>query len=315
MPPAAVDGGGGGDAGCFSVELIEMSKRHVEFLGAMHASGISLKRPSASSFRRYELWLTLVARVPHDKALVPPSDVAWLWHCHRLAPYRYAQHCREAFRSSPLEANPPFSMQHTEWSRPPSCGKGGADADAGAETRRLWEKYFPSEPFFPAATSTQEPPAPAGVGILAGYDVLASAERQATFLWQVSGPKFVDEGFLAEGRANYARFIRLMKIRGPGQTLVPTYQIDLMWHTHILTKFAAYNKDCIELMGTTLNHDDSLNDRSEGSDLEKAFNVTKGLWKDTFGADYVVDGGMYRGEPPPQYVFASKLPQSALRID
>lgn len=73
------------------MELIEMSKRHVEFLGAMHASGISLKRPSASSFRRYELWLTLVARVPHDKALVPPSDVAWLWHCHRLAPYRAVQ--------------------------------------------------------------------------------------------------------------------------------------------------------------------------------------------------------------------------------
>ena len=54
-------------------------------------------------------------------------------------------------------------------------------------------------------------------------------------------------------------------------------------------------------MGTTLNHDDSLNDRTEGSDLEKAFNVTKRLWKDLFGADYVVDGGMYRGEPPPQY--------------
>ena len=229
MPPAAVDITADGEAtSFFSVELIEMSKRHVEFLGAMHAAGISLNRPSASSFRRYELWLTLVAGAPPGKSLVPPSDVAWLWHCHRLAPYRYAQHCRKAFGAPPLEANPPFCMQHTEWSRPPPCGTSGADADAGAETRQLWGKLFPSEPFFLSAANTQEPSAPAGVGILAGFDVLASAERQATFLWQVSGPKFVDEGFLAEGRDNYARFIRLMKSRDPGQTLVPTYQIDLM---------------------------------------------------------------------------------------
>ena len=42
----------------------------------------------------------------------------------------------------------------------------------------------PSEPFF-LAEQEGAPPAPAGAGLLGGFDVLGSAERQATFLWQV----------------------------------------------------------------------------------------------------------------------------------
>ena len=42
----------------------------------------------------------------------------------------------------------------------------------------------PSEPFF-LAEQEGAPPAPAGAGLLSGFDVLDSADRQATFLWQV----------------------------------------------------------------------------------------------------------------------------------
>ena len=98
-------------------------------------------------------------------------------------------------------------------------------------------------------------PAEAGCGVYAGFDVLASAQRQSTFLWQVSGPKYADEEFLQEGLENYHRFVTLMAHKDTGQMLVPTYQIDLMWHTHLLANFAAYNQDCVEIMGTTLNHD------------------------------------------------------------
>ena len=128
---------------------------------------------------------------------------------------------------------------------------------------------------------------------------------------QVSGPRFSDEEFLAEAVSNYRRFVRLkLRLAHREQVIVPTYQIDLMWHTHILANFAGappaaarrpppgyrpaihcrrcaplmaagavrrrccggaapagYNADCIRLTGATLNHDDSLNDRSDDSPL------------------------------------------------
>jgi len=83
-----------------------------------------------------------------------------------------------------------------------------------------------------------------------------------------------------------------------GAILVPTYQIDLMWHTHILTSLTNYNADCMRLCGSLLNHDDSINDRSEGSTLNVAFERTCALWKRTYGVAYQVHGGMYRGDPP-----------------
>ena len=51
-------------------------------------------------------------------------------------------------------------------------------------------------------------------------------------------------------------------------------------------------------MGGTLHHDDSLTDRSDGGVLDVAYKSTKNLWQNEYGCDYVVCGGMYRGEPP-----------------
>ena len=145
---------------------------------------------------------------------MPPSDVAWLWHCHRLAPYRYAQHCRQDF-SKVVEAHPPFAFQHAEPAYdqlPP-----GAEAiDAGAKARDLWANAYPNEPFFLPSDSGPCASEPSSPGVLADFDVLGSAERQATFLWQVSQPKFEDEEFLADGVEAYRRFVMLRKhVRPP----------------------------------------------------------------------------------------------------
>jgi hypothetical protein len=55
------------------------------------------------------------------------------------------------------------------------------------------------------------------------------------------------------------------------------------------------------MIGSTFHHDDSLNDRSEGGVLDTSYRTTKELWRKEFGVDYVVEGGMYRGEPPSPY--------------
>lgn len=50
-----------------------------------------------------------------------------------------------------------------------------------------------------------------------------------------------------------------------------------------------------------LEHDDSLTDRSDGGILNTNFQATKTLWKNVYGKEYKVPGGMYRGEPPMDY--------------
>jgi Protein of unknown function (DUF1399). len=117
---------------------------------------------------------------------------------------------------------------------------------------------------------------------------------------------------LHEGVENYLKFVRLMgrdsttsTTTGKPKFLVPTYQIDLMWHTHILISIAKYHQDNIQLNGCILEHDDSLNDRTEGGTLDVNFKATRKLWHQVYSEEYRVQGGMYRGEPPKEFFDAS----------
>ena len=48
--------------------------------------------------------------------------------------------------------------------------------------------------------------------------------------------------------------------------------------------------------GCTLEHDDSLTDRTDGGVLDTNFKATCNLWREVYGVQYQVKGGMYRGE-------------------
>lgn len=83
--------------------------------------------------------------------------------------------------------------------------------------------------------------------------------------------------------------------------IVPTYQIDLMWHTHILSSIHQYHEENMKINGMIMDHDDSLSDRSEEGELNTNFIATKKLWQATYFREYSVPGGMYEGEPPPEF--------------
>jgi hypothetical protein len=84
--------------GHFSLDLESRCIRHFEFLKALHEAGVT-KRVTSESLRRYLLWLNLLAKVHQEGSttnlLIPPKDVAWLWHCHRLAPEKYEEFLQE----------------------------------------------------------------------------------------------------------------------------------------------------------------------------------------------------------------------------
>jgi hypothetical protein len=287
----------------FSCDLVAHAKLHLQFLKQSHRWMTSLKHDEPSflieSLRRYQvLWLPLVASEQASSLpLIPPPDIAWLWHCHRLAPKEYGDYCVKTFGNI-VEANPPFAMALQE---------GPTDnIQATAPTQALWNEQYPNEPFFlnprthteTSSDSANTDPLPT----IGTFDLLGSTNRQATFLWQVSGERFSDDDFLAEGVQNYAKFLLLKPKAMERRTiLVPTYQIDLMWHTHMLTSMQQYHADCLRIMHCKLHHDDSLTDRSDGGLLDVSYQATVDLWQKEYGTDYVVCGGMYRGEPPEEY--------------
>ncbi len=66
--------------------------------------------------------------------------------------------------------------------------------------------------------------------------------------------------------------------------LVPTKEIDEVWHAHILVDTERYIQDCQNLYGYILHHRDTGNtDESQSQSQETAFAVTQKLFEELFG--------------------------------
>ncbi|MUG92088.1 glycine-rich domain-containing protein-like [Scytonema sp. UIC 10036] len=83
--------------------------------------------------------------------------------------------------------------------------------------------------------------------------------------------------------ARYKMFLHLIYLY-PNSALVPTYEIDIVWHHHILDT-RKYACDCEQLFGYFVHHNPNLNSRSETNQLSlaKAFYDTKTLFAEHFG--------------------------------
>ena len=99
----------------FSISLGESQYiNHYHFLKALHTGGIT-QHLTTESYRRYLLWLNLLLKLvlrrircnkfdtidnfaiaeDDEMMIVPPQDVAWLWHCHRLSPHKYEKYIHQ----------------------------------------------------------------------------------------------------------------------------------------------------------------------------------------------------------------------------
>ena len=202
---------------------------HISFLEAVHdaelnqGSALYLDRAVLrAAVSRYErLWLPLVAGHAGPNHLVPPLDVAWVWHLHRLAPLNYAEYCSSRFGAILDPGAAAFRL----------LTFGDLSCEGSTASKEAWEREYPTEPFFldPSVPSVApQEPEPALLEPL-----FATSWRQRTFLWQVSGKSFSCERFLAESIERYDKFLRLMGMCGYDQHFfVPPYDVDLCWHTH-----------------------------------------------------------------------------------
>ncbi|VAH55370.1 unnamed protein product [Triticum turgidum subsp. durum] len=259
-------------------DLVPAALRHLEFLAAVDR-------------RRYKAcWLPLLAKhneaAVADEPLVVPLDCEWIWHCHRLNPTRYVKDCKRLYGRM-LDSKNVRSSIH---------------AKSKDQSEKVWTELYPGEPFELEYTSPSDDSVYVDDGTAGGisYDLISAVKRQSTFVYQVGTPNMHDRRFLEDALARYKGFLYLIKMnqeKGMNLFRVPTYDVDLMWHTHQLNS-VAYCNDMLCLLGKVLEHDDTDDDRAEGKKLDTGFSGTTEQFENSFGVRYWKAGAMYRGSLP-----------------
>ena len=144
-----------------------------------------------------------------------------------------------------------------------------------------------------APPTTPPPPTPDEM-----VDQLADAvASQASFVGRILalGPKVVDDAWINRAITRYSQFLALCEAH-PGDVHVPTLDVDLIWHAHMLSPLD-YREDCHDLVGRLLPHDDQMDDAA----LAAAFEATKERWHAAHGAPYVATRGRGGGTAGTHY--------------
>ncbi|CAK4624592.1 unnamed protein product [Aphanomyces euteiches] len=116
-----------------------------------------------------------------------------------------------------------------------------------------------------------------------GFDLVKAMIRQLDFVNKIC-PNYnywSHAEVLQASIVRYHKFMHLMKIKYPTDVLVPTADIDLVWHTH-QTDTQAYYDFCTQDGGYLVKHDDTI----EGGDLKDGYSESFALWNAAYDEPY-----------------------------
>ncbi|OMP01665.1 hypothetical protein COLO4_11678 [Corchorus olitorius] len=276
-----------------SLDLAAAAKKQLEFLAAVDRNrwlydGPTLQR---AIYRYNAYWLPLLAKYQEEEIpgepLVVPLDCEWIWHCHRLNPVRYKTDCDKLYGRILDNSNVLSSLQGT----------------CKSQTEEIWNRLYPDEPYdfdMTKALSQNASETLSGLEKHTDYDLISAVKRQSPFFYQVDRAHMNNDIFIEGAVARYKGFLHLIK-RNKEKSIkrfcVPTYDIDLIWHTHQLHP-VAYCKDLNKAVGKILEHDDTDSDRTKGKKLDVGFIGTTKQYEQTFGLRYWKAGAMYKGSSP-----------------
>ena len=142
-----------------------------------------------------------------------------MWHCHILATLNYNQDCKKLVGKV---------INH----------KLRADCDrkeCQERAKYLWSRMYEEEPFDVDYTLelVEGSPRIKHFKSCFSYDIVAASERQSSFCYNVSLPHYTDSLFLENALSRYKQFVYVIK-QYPDAAIRPCYEIDLVWHTHML---------------------------------------------------------------------------------
>ncbi|KAF1991264.1 hypothetical protein K402DRAFT_347332 [Aulographum hederae CBS 113979] len=115
-------------------------------------------------------------------------------------------------------------------------------------------------------------------------DLSAAVQRQTVFISKMSHYLWLRSPSLyhalTHARTRYTNFFALFALH-PGNIIVPTFDVDLVWHTQQLDP-SRYREYCDKIAGRFINHDDKIGKGELGSTFEE----TKRLYFESFGEVY-----------------------------
>eukprot|EP00924_Labyrinthula_sp_SR-Ha-C_P012847 snap_masked-scaffold_12-processed-gene-0.47-mRNA-1 protein AED:1.00 eAED:1.00 QI:0/-1/0/0/-1/1/1/0/462 len=308
-------------------KLLKLAKDQVEFLGKCHIGFVKLAKernagnkgdpklhtlddPEWSMYRYVKLWMPLVLNNGLERTeslgqkLVAPLDIAWLWHVHRLVPKSYLAFCRNLVKNTgeeKLSNEKVLSLFENGSEMLDLCEEGDSKSNF---TQQVWEKMFPDTDLFQMKrkNSVKEE-----LLVLNNMQkrILSSCESQRSFLYQIFRPLFRKSEVMRSAYDDYFKFMLLIADRKSNFT-VPRYDIDLMWHSHMTGSPLSYYKSTVGIVGFHVSHDDTEEDRNEGSKLFNSFNNTVKNWKEKYGENYEKPGRGYLGETPKEFYLPSE---------
>ncbi|XP_077978718.1 uncharacterized protein LOC144434137 [Glandiceps talaboti] len=267
--------------------LVRATLKHLDFLALVkdhryvHDDTIM-----TDAVKRYEtLWLPLLASQGFiAEPMAAPIDIAWIWHVHMLAPQEYTKDCITV--TSRILDNRIMSLKER--------------AESLKKAQEYWEDMYVYDYFEIDLKERQsrgvDSPYQTPYITRIYYDLKSAARDQRIFNYQVSLSHYRSSKFLKSALARYKRYLYLQQCH-PEDTLVPTYDISLMWHTHMLHPHK-YRDDTTAIFGHPLPHDDQVILRNMTDRCHDAFDYTADLWATTFGEDYRRPGTAHRGDPP-----------------
>jgi hypothetical protein len=301
--------GGGEQSTGLSVDLLHESQRLINFLKAVHTStrgALYQQSPVLDcAIRRYKSgWIPLLKTLSADPnehkdptELVPPVDIAWIWHVHRLNSNAYAKFVKQE------------GIDHETFD---GAFEQQSDASKQSETRtaeetatqELWDQLHGKNMSFFTASNCNAPNSLEET--LPSSFLQGASVRQSKFLWNFLTPNYEDLEFLKGTEGRYVRWLEL-KAKNPHEQLVPSVPVDLMWHTHMLVSPVSYMQDIQRFGLKQLGHDDT----KAQVVLRPQFVRTQDLWaKEYAGTEYekMIMGAPRRGEPSQAYWSGSLSP-------
>jgi len=121
--------------------------------------------------------------------------------------------------------------------------------------------------------------------VIISLDLEAAAVRQKKFLESIRSLMKPDRETIVNLIKQYKKWLKLVR-KFPGEMMVPTVGIDLIWHTHMRIP-QIYEIDTRQIVGKFLDHDDATPD----TDLEKYLDRTQEHWKKRYHEEYLAERG------------------------
>ncbi|CAF2051950.1 unnamed protein product [Rotaria magnacalcarata] len=185
-----------------------------------------------------------------------PWQVEWIWHVHRLHPLHYAEDCTKQLSSGEIvdkKINRISSLDYCQ-------------TDVAPNNLHEHRSYPP----------TLEPSIDLTKAVIRQRDFLDKFQQHPLFSCDLNNVK---QYYFKDLVQNYVSFIKLTESKK--SLIVPTFNIDLIWHTHMRYPHR-YIHDTQILCGFVLNHDDSI----EKNVLSTAYNQTAKRWKEAYKSNY-----------------------------